>query len=110
MRPLGAICLLDQGEVDWKLLTVLENHAKFDSISDVDGLQKHYPYLVHAIREWLRTYKVPEGKGLNEFRHDGKAMSKGFAMDVVSETHLEWRNLLNDEGLLRKHGLAGPVR
>lgn len=39
-------------------------------------------------------YKVPDGKPENKFALDEKCMGRQYAMKVVSECHMAWRNLL----------------
>ena len=43
-----------------------------------------------AIREWFRTYKIPDGKPENKFGLKGKCMDAAYAMKVIDETHHAW--------------------
>lgn len=45
---------------------------------------------VDAIREWFRTYKIPDGKPENKFGLKGKCMDAAYAMKVIDETHHAW--------------------
>lgn len=38
--------------------------------------------VVQATREYLRTYKIPSGKGENTFGFDGKFMDAAFCHEV----------------------------
>jgi hypothetical protein len=49
---------------------------------------------VNSIREWFRTYKIPDGKPENKFGLEGRCMNAAYAMGVVHETHEAWRNLV----------------
>lgn len=42
----------------------------------------------------LRSYKVPDGKPENKFALDERCMGRPYAMKVVSECHIAWRNLV----------------
>lgn len=42
----------------------------------------------------FRSYKVPDGKPENKFALDEKCMGRTYAMKVVSECHIAWRNLV----------------
>lgn len=48
-------------------------------MNDVDDLERELPGAVHALREWLRDYKVPEGKPENKFALGERAMPAAFA-------------------------------
>jgi hypothetical protein len=56
-----------------------------------------------AIREWFRTYKIPDGKPPNEFALGEQFMNRAYALGVVHETHRAWARLVKgnaeDEGL-----------
>jgi len=38
-------------------------------------------------------YKTPDGKPMNEFALEEKAMGKEYAMGVINETHDFWKQL-----------------
>eukprot|EP00298_Acanthocystis_sp_HF-20_P029199 c8083_g1_i1.p1 GENE.c8083_g1_i1~~c8083_g1_i1.p1 ORF type:complete len:278 (-),score=90.96 c8083_g1_i1:120-953(-) len=104
VRPLGAFCLIDQGEIDWKIIAVQENHPLFDSIKDADGLMRNHPNIIREIREWLRSYKIPEGKGVNSFGFDEMFLPKNFVIDVINKANEDWNELrANDEIAIRNN-------
>ena len=74
-----------------------------DSINDVEDLQRELPNAVDTMREWFRTYKLAEGKPLNEFALDERCMDRSYTEKVIEETHGFWRD---SEQELRK--LAVP--
>ena len=41
--------------------------------------------------------KTPDGKPLNEFGYEGKAIGAAEAIAVVEETHEQWRALVDGE-------------
>jgi hypothetical protein len=43
------------------------------------------PGCLDAIREWFRTYKVPDGKPENTFALGEKFMDRAYALGVVHE-------------------------
>ena len=45
------------------------------------------------MREWLRMYKTVDGKPMNEFGLDEKALNKEYTMAVIKETHAFWKQL-----------------
>lgn len=42
----------------------------------------------------FRSYKVPDGKPENKFALEERCMGRSYAMKVVSECHMAWRNLV----------------
>lgn len=57
-------------------------------------------FLVHAFFFFrigpsaVGSYKVPDGKPENKFALEEKCMGRSYAMKVVSECHMAWRNLV----------------
>lgn len=96
-RVLGAIGLLDEGETDWKIIVVDVNDSNADKLHDIDDVKREMPGLVEATIQWLRNYKIPDGKGPNAFALDGKAMDKSFALAVIEETHEQWKQLIHNK-------------
>lgn len=90
VKVLGVLALLDEGETDWKLLAInttdplapflngfrLLVKLLYLTSEDVSDVEKHMPGVVDTVREWYRVYKVAEGKGLNTYAFDGKALSQ----------------------------------
>jgi inorganic pyrophosphatase len=92
VKPLGALAMIDDGELDWKLLAINPADplaAQLNDISDVEKL----PGVVSGIREWFRWYKTPDDKPLNEFGYDEKALPKAKSMEIIADLHKEWQNL-----------------
>jgi inorganic pyrophosphatase len=83
VKVLGILGLIDQGETDWKVLAIREGQT----LSEQDYNKK-----VEQVIHWFRTYKIPEGKAENKFAFDGKVLSKSDAIDVILETHHEWKS------------------
>jgi inorganic pyrophosphatase len=111
------------GEADWKLIAINASDPWAALLNDVDDLETKLPgdvchslslsssYLgpvlsgiVHAIREWFRTYKIPDGKPENQFGLEGRCMNAAYAMHIVEETHEAWRHLVL--GMIHSHSKA----
>jgi len=90
VKPLGVLAMIDDGELDWKVLAVSTADplaAEYDDVDDV-------PETVKAgIREWFRWYKTPDDKPLNGFGFDEKFLDKAEALKVIDETHQAWKDL-----------------
>lgn len=98
VKALGVMCLIDEGETDWKVLAIDVTDPLAKDINDVDDIEKHYPGLLRATYEWFRYYKVPDDKPENQFAYNGEAKSRDFAMQIINETHDQWKELVTKEG------------
>jgi len=97
VKVLGAIALIDEGETDWKILTIDITDPLADKIDDIDGIRHHMPGLLEAATEWLKLYKIPAGKPENTFAFNGEAKDRAFATKVVMKTHEYWKKLINSK-------------
>jgi inorganic pyrophosphatase len=92
VKPLGALAMIDDGELDWKLLAINPADPLADKLNDISDVEK-LPGVVTGIREWFRWYKTPDGKPLNEFGYDEAALPKAKSMEIIAELHQEWKKL-----------------
>lgn len=94
VKVLGVICLVDDGETDWKLLTIDVTDPNASILNSIDDVEKHYPGLLRATQEWFRVYKIPTGKPANRFGYNGKFQDADFAHKVIENTHEFWKALM----------------
>jgi len=103
VKVLGILCMIDEGEADWKVVAIDREDPWADKLKDIDDVQRLIPGLLDAIREWFRTYKIPDGKPANEFALGEQFMNRAYALGVVHETHRAWARLIKgnaeEEGL-----------
>lgn len=102
--------MIDDGELDWKVITIDASDPLAEKLNDVADVDMHCPgvisgmylqslkvfislFLCVGIREWFRWYKTPDGKKLNAFGYDEKALSRSAAVEVIEETNHFWRDL-----------------
>lgn len=95
LKLLGCLCLIDQGELDWKMLAINmaeynENKEKFSSLLKIE---EHFPGKLAAIREWFRTIKTYDGKKPNTFGYDDQWLGEERAVSVVMENFREYLKL-----------------
>lgn len=93
-KILGAVGLLDEGEADWKIIVIDSKDELADKLNSVDDINKHMPGLLDCIYKWLREYKIPDEKPLNELAFDGKFLNAKEAIDIIEKTHLNWKELV----------------
>merc|ERR1719510_492039 len=70
--------------------------AKERGISDMGDLEREEPGMAEAVQDFFRLYKVPSGKGENNFAFDGEVQDKQFAKEVVDFLHLEWLDMMSN--------------
>jgi inorganic pyrophosphatase len=97
VKPVGVYAMLDDGEVDWKVIAIRTDDPKASSIHDVEDVEREFPGELGKIMEWFRDYKIPDGKPANAFGYDSACLNKEFAMHVIQETHGFYTKLKSGE-------------
>ncbi|KAG7337967.1 inorganic diphosphatase [Nitzschia inconspicua] len=94
VKPLGVLAMIDDGELDWKVLAIATDDPLAAEYNDVDDV----PEAVKAgIREWFRWYKTPDDKPINSFGFDEKFLDVAETKKVIEETHEAWKKLRSGE-------------
>lgn len=89
--------MIDEGECDWKVIAIDAADKWAPYLNDIHDVEEQLPGMTGAIREWYRTYKIPDGKPPNVFGLDEKFMDKQYAMEVIHECHHAWEELISGE-------------
>jgi len=106
VKVLGVMAMIDEGETDWKVIAIDVNDPAASKLNDIEDVHTHMPGLIEATREWFRTYKMPASDAPpNEFAFSGKAKNKSFAMEIIMQTHEQWKKLIN-KGMENDKGMA----
>ena len=87
VKPLGVYAMVDDGEVDWKVIAIRADDPKAAEVNDVEDVERVFPGELKRVLEWFRDYKIPDGKPENQFGYDSKCLNKEFTLNVISETH-----------------------
>jgi inorganic pyrophosphatase len=69
----------------------------FVDVEDIEDVEKVIPGKLKEVYEFLRDYKIPDGKPPNQFAFEGKPKNKKYAVEVIISTHKAWENLLKKE-------------
>ncbi|XP_055312670.1 inorganic pyrophosphatase [Sitodiplosis mosellana] len=109
VKILGVVALIDEGETDWKVITIDINDPKASLLNDIGDVEKTFPGLLRATIEWFKIYKIPDGKPENEFAFNGEAKNATFATEIVNETHRFWQALITKEATSDKISCANTV-
>lgn len=97
VKILGVVALIDEGETDWKVISINVNDPLAADVNDIADVDKKFPGLLKATIEWFKIYKIPDGKPENQFAFDGEAKNAEFATNIVNETHNFWKQLVDKE-------------
>lgn len=95
VKILGTVALIDEGETDWKIITINVKDPQANELNDIGDVEKVMPGLIQATVEWFKIYKIPDGKPPNEFAYNGEAKNREFAEKVVEETATFWKQLVS---------------
>lgn len=87
VKPLGVYAMIDDGELDWKVIAINVDDPKASVVNDVEDVEREFPGELEKIMVWFRDYKMPDGKPQNAYGYDNKCMNKEFTMGVISETN-----------------------
>lgn len=97
VKVLGILMMIDEGETDWKIVVIDKDDKWAPFLNDINDVEEQLPGMCSAIREWYRTYKIPDGKPPNTFGLGEKFMDKAYAMNIIDECHHAWEELISGE-------------
>lgn len=43
VKPLAALAMIDEGELDWKIVAISLDDPKASLVNDIDDVEKHFP-------------------------------------------------------------------
>jgi len=105
VKAIGTLAMIDEGELDWKVIGVSTKDPKADKVNSVADLEKEFPGQIDEIREWFRNYKsdgtyskekgwTGVTEGANGFGLDEKCMDVDYTKKVIEETQGEYEALM----------------
>jgi inorganic pyrophosphatase len=96
VRALGALALIDGGELDWKVVAIREDDPLVSSgrIKSAADLEREMPGTVDRVRQWFVDYKPGSG---NRYAFGGRLMP---ALSVIRGAHAAF--------MKRNHGRGNP--
>ena len=93
-KIIGCFGLVDQGEMDWKILALEVNEAKTLGVHDVKSYENRYPGALHLIREWFRTIKTFDGKAENTFLANGNVIGREETLEIIKDCNNQYKSLM----------------
>lgn len=109
VKVLGVLGMIDEGEMDWKVIVVDINDPLASEMNDIDDLYRVLPGLLHATFSWFRTYKVPDGKAHNVFAFREQVQPAHYALEIIEECHQAWRKLITGQVSHKNHDCANTT-
>jgi inorganic pyrophosphatase len=88
---LGVLGLIDQDEMDWKIIAINVCDPICSYLHDIYDVETYKPGVLDAIRNWLRNYKIAEGKKKNSFAFNEEYQNTTFAKNIITHMHREWK-------------------
>lgn len=101
----GCLPLVDQGEIDFKVLAIRSDHplavlssnkTQITSIRDYASL---FPDKFDYLSTWFLRYKIPEGKvAKNYYLGDYMDLTRDQVVDTIMTMHHHWTVELKEKG------------
>ena len=88
-RVLGALTLIDEGQMDNKIIVISLSDPDADKIYDLDDLETIKPGMIDRLVDWLKMYKTTDGMPENELVSD-VPVGIPDAIEIINETHGAW--------------------
>lgn len=98
VKVLGDIELIDEGEMDHKIIVLALSDPLASRVDDMAQLKAARPDIVANLIEWLKLYKTTDGKPENKLGSE-EPSTKQKAETVVEECHGEWKKLWVDRSV-----------
>jgi len=92
VKILGNLKLIDQGELDHKIIALALDDPKAASINSIADLDTHKPGVLPALVDWLKMYKTTDGKAVNTLVSDTPD-DAAKAKEVITECNNAWKKL-----------------
>eukprot|EP00271_Cylindrocystis_brebissonii_P007858 TRINITY_DN2173_c0_g1_i1.p1 TRINITY_DN2173_c0_g1~~TRINITY_DN2173_c0_g1_i1.p1 ORF type:complete len:297 (+),score=68.76 TRINITY_DN2173_c0_g1_i1:245-1135(+) len=97
VKPLAVLAMIDEGELDWKVVAIRADDPKAALVNDKEDVEKVFPGTLEAIRTWFQDYKIPDGKPANKFGLNNEPAGKDYTLKVIAETHGFYQKLRKGE-------------
>ncbi|KAL6774436.1 hypothetical protein ACKKBG_A25005 [Auxenochlorella protothecoides x Auxenochlorella symbiontica] len=95
VKVLGAYALIDQGELDWKVIVISQADPLAERLNDIEDVERELPGELERIRVWFRDSKLLDGKPANTFGFDDQPVDRAQTLGVINQTHGFWLDLVS---------------
>ena len=91
-RVIGGLHMIDQGEADDKIISVLDNDRYYKDINDLSSLPD---ILIERLRHYFSTYKlIPGKKDIDVF--EDRVFGKEEAEKVINAAILDYKDMFGE--------------
>jgi inorganic pyrophosphatase len=108
-RAVGAVCLIDEGEADWKVLVVnTQDPGPLADARSVQDVERIMPGRLAQGLKWMDDFKNSTGK--NEAELQG-VLGADWAHKLIAADHASWKTLVADtnlDGTSHGHWICAP--
>lgn len=95
VTPVGAFCLIDQGEVDWKLLVVNKNFLNLTKVSAIEYFNEFKSSgKLSILMNKFKIYKTLEGKKPNTILDD-KVFTVEQTYEIINISHKDYQDSIS---------------
>mmetsp|Transcript_126625 Transcript_126625/g.300836 ORF Transcript_126625/g.300836 Transcript_126625/m.300836 type:complete len:499 (-) Transcript_126625:208-1704(-) len=109
-RVLGAVCLIDEGQADWKVMVVnVDSKSALANAYTIEDVERISPGRIQSCWTWMDELKSGGGKGnakLHREIHDANR-----ALKLIAQDHDSWNKLVSSagpDGTARGHWICSP--
>lgn len=96
VKILGSMELIDEGETDHKIIVLRESDPDFDSVHNMDDLERVQPGVTAKLVDWLKNYKTSDGKPVNKLKQE-EPTSAAEAIRIVDEVNAFYKKLISGQ-------------
>ncbi|ODV61024.1 inorganic pyrophosphatase [Ascoidea rubescens DSM 1968] len=97
VKVLGALALIDDGEIDWKIISINCNDPLSKHLSDINDINKIMPNYLNHLKNWFKNYKKPMNKPENKFAFNGEYLNSDKAIEIISKCYSNWQQLISSK-------------
>ncbi|ETB59234.1 hypothetical protein, variant 2 [Plasmodium yoelii 17X] len=94
VKILGAFTLIDEGQLDWKIIAINKYDENYSNINNLEDIEKYYPHTLNLMIEWFRSYKMADSKKLNIISK--KLYNKKDSENLIKKVHDYYLEFLKD--------------
>jgi inorganic pyrophosphatase len=95
-KVLGSLALIDDGELDWKVIVINTQDELADKLNDIDDVFRLCPGLLESTRRWFKDYKIPDGKPENVFGFLGEYLGVDKTIETIEHSNDLWKKLIQN--------------
>jgi inorganic pyrophosphatase len=92
VKVLGDLELIDQGELDHKIIVIDADDPLASRLNSAADLPRVMPGVLEKLVEWLKMYKTTDGKEVNKLTSDAPTSAPD-ALKVIADCHESWATL-----------------